>query len=301
MSTSARTSSPHRQGIDLARFIAAFGVVAAHALASPRDWAGHLALALFLILTGFLAVQSAQRAGGTYAFWPRAQRLLVPWLAWSAFFRVLDLVISDSPDRFIPLSNPWSLLYGSYIHLWFLPFVGLAMALVGPVTKWLTTADRLLLACLLLLGVSAPLFWAHESLAMPEPLPQWAFALPCYALGLFLGVAKPMGRANMVLLTGVLLTGMAIWLGGAAPWTLTLLVGVAGFELFWRLPLRGGWLPPLGRVAFGIYLAHPFFMLVIYKFIGPDVAPTLGAVLAFLLTWAAIAILRHIPLFARIT
>jgi fucose 4-O-acetylase-like acetyltransferase len=301
MSTSARKPSPHRQGIDLARFIAAFGVVVAHALVSPRDWVGHLALALFLILTAFLAVQSAQRAGGTYAFWPRARRLLVPWLAWSAFFRLLDLVISDRPDRFTPLTDPWSLLYGSYIHLWFLPFVGLAMALVGPAVKWVTTADRLLLACLLLLGVSAPLFWAHEALGLPEPLPQWAFALPCYALGLLLGVARPIGRANGVLLTGILLTGLAIWLGGAAPWTFTLLVGLAAFELFWRLPLRGVWLPPLGQVSFGIYLAHPFFMLVIYKFMGPDVAPLLGAVLAFVLSWAAIAVLRHIPLFARIT
>lgn len=291
----------HRQGIDLARFVAAFGVVVAHALASPRDWVGHLALAVFLVLTAFLAVQSAQRAGGTYAFLPRAKRLILPWLVWSAFFRLLDLMISDSPDRFKPLTDPWSLLYGSYIHLWFLPFVGLAMVLVGPAVKHVTSPERLLGASLLLTGISAPLFWAHEALGLPEPMPQWAFALPCYGLGLLLGIAHPMGKAFIPLTAGVAMTVLAVVLGQGAPWTITLLLGLAGFELFWRLPLRGAWLPHLGQVSFGIYLSHPFFMLVVYKLWGPDIEPLLGAVFAFLMSWAAVALLRNIPLFARVT
>ena len=59
-----KKSAAHRPSIDLARFVAAFGVVVAHAYVSPNDWVGHLSLGLFLILTAFLAVQSAQRAGG---------------------------------------------------------------------------------------------------------------------------------------------------------------------------------------------------------------------------------------------
>lgn len=291
----------HRQGIDLARFVAAFGVVVAHALASPRDWVGHLALAVFLILTAFLAMQSAQRAGGTYAFLPRARRLILPWLVWSAFFRLLDMAISDSPDRFQPLTDPWSLLYGSYIHLWFLPFVGLAMVLVGPVVKYVTTPERLMIGSVLLTGLSAPLFWAHEALSLPEPLPQWAFALPAYVLGLLLGVGHPMGKAWVPLLAGVAMTALAVILGQGAPWTITLLIGLAGFELFWRLPLRGAWLKHLGQVSFGIYLIHPFFMLVAYKLIGPRAESLLGAALAFLMSWGAVALLRRIPLFARVT
>lgn len=301
MSQTMSPKSPHRQGIDLARFIAAFGVVVAHALASPRDWVGHLALALFLILTAFLAVQSAQRAGGGYAFVPRARRLILPWLVWSAFFRLLDMAISDRPDRFMPLTDPWSLLYGSYIHLWFLPFVGLAMVLVAPVVRHVTTPERLIMASVLLLGISAPLFWAHEALGMPEPLPQWAFALPCYVLGLLLAVAGPMGKTWVPLVTGLLLTALSEVLGQGAPWAATILIALVGFEVFWRLPIRGRWLSALGQVSFGIYLVHPFFMLVVYKLMGPEVNRMLGAVLAFLMSWAAVAVLRRFPLFARVT
>lgn len=294
-------TAAHRQGIDLARFVAAFGVVVAHALASPQDWVGHLALAVFLILTAFLAVQSAQRAGGTYSFLPRARRLILPWLVWSAFFRVLDMAFSDSPDRFQPLTNPWSLLYGSYIHLWFLPFVGLAMVLVGPVVKNVTTPGRLMIASLLMAGMSAPLFWAHEALGLPAPVAQWTFALPCYVLGLLLGIGHPLGKAWVPLLAGLAMTVLAVILGQAAAWTVTLLIGLVGFELFWRLPVRGKWLPHLGQVSFGIYLIHPFFMLVAYKLLGPTAESMLGALFSFLMSWAAIAILRHNPLFARVT
>lgn len=291
----------HRQGIDLARFIAAFGVVVAHAEASAHDWVGHLSLALFLILTAFLAVQSAQRAGGSYAFLPRVQRLILPWLVWSAFFRLLDESLADRPFGNGILSEPWSLLYGSSIHLWFLPFVGLAMILVGPIVKSVTTPGRLLLASGMLIGFSAPLFWAHEAMGLPEPLPQWAFALPCYVLGLLLGVGHPMGRAWVPLGAGAVLTGLAVWMGQAEPWTFTIAAALVAFQLFWRLPLRGGWLKHLGQVAFGIYLAHPFFMLLVYKIAGPEVNRFLSAVLCFMLTWAAIALARRWRPFALVT
>ena len=54
-------------------------------------------------------------------------------------------------------------------------------------------------------------------------------------------------------------------------------------------------------ISFGIYLIHPFFMLVAYKLIGPRAESLLGAALAFLMSWAAVALLRRIPLFARVT
>lgn len=295
------TSTAHRHGIDLARFLAAFGVVYAHAEASPRDWSGHLSLALFAILTAFLAMRSAERSGGSYAWLPRAKRLILPWVVWSLFYWVVEYVIADGPDRFRPLVDPWSLLYGGYIHLWFLPFIGLAMVLVTPAVSYVTTPQRLTGVSVLMVGLSAPLFWAHEALHLPDPLAQWAFTLPCYVLGLLLAKAHGMGQARVTLFAGLALALMAVWMGQGAPWTFTVLGGLVAFELFWRLPVRGAFVQHLGVVAFGIYLIHPFLMLVIYKFEGPDVPMLSGAVQDFLLSWAVVAVLRRIPAFARIT
>lgn len=293
--------STHRLGIDLARFLAAFGVVVAHAEASPRDWSGHISLALFAILTAFLAMQSAERAGGKYAYLPRARRLILPWLVWSAFYWLVLAITADGPDRFRPLVDPWSLLYGGYIHLWFLPFVGLAMVLVSPAVTLVTSPARLSVAAALLVVLSAPLFWVHETLHLPEPLPQWAFTLPCYALGLLLSKAHDMGRPGITLAAGLALGALAVWMGQGAPWTYTVFAGLVVFELFWRMPLRGAWVQPLGQAAFGIYLVHPFIMLVIYKVLGTALPILAAAALNFLISWAVVATLRRIPVFARIT
>lgn len=303
--TEMTISKTHRQGIDLARFIAAFGVVVAHVEASPVDWVGHVALALFALLTAFLAVKSAEKAGGAYAYGPRAQRLLVPWLVWSVFYWTVEAAIADGPDKFRPLTDPWSLLYGGAIHLWFLPFIGLAMGLVGPAVSYVTTPARLIGAAVLLVGMSAPLFWAHEALNLPQPMPQWAFTLPCYALGLLVAKAQGMGRAGIARATGVTLAALAVWMGQAAPWTFTVLAGLLAFELFWRLPAQGRWAVHLGQVAFGIYLIHPFMMLVLYKFTpqltAPELPVLLPAGLDFLISWAIVVVLRRLPAFARVT
>ncbi len=303
--TGMTIASTHRQGIDLARFIAAFGVVLAHVEASPIDWVGHVSLALFALLTAFLAVKSAERTGGAYAYGPRARRLLLPWVVWSLFYWVVEAAITDGPDKFRPLVDPWSLLYGGAIHLWFLPFIGLAMGLVGPAVSHVTTPARLMGAAVLLVGVSAPLFWAHETLHLPEPLPQWAFTLPCYALGLLLAKAQGIGRPGIALATGVVLASLAVWMGQAAPWTFAVLAGLLGFELFWRLPPRGSWAVHLGQVAFGIYLIHPFMMLVLYKFTphlaGPEMPALLPAAVDFLLSWGIVVALRRLPAFVRLS
>lgn len=291
----------HRQGIDLARFIAAFGVVLAHAQASPRDWAGHLSLALFAILTAYLAMKSAERAGGRFAYLPRARRLMLPWVIWSLFYWAVEYAVADGPDRFLPLVDPWSLLYGGFIHLWFLPFIAVAMLLVAPVLSFVTTPQRLIGASALLVGLSAPLFWVHEAVVLPMPLPQWAFTLPCYVLGLLVARAHGMKRPDIAIAAGGALSLMAIWMGQGAPWTFTVIIGFAAFELFWRLPVSGKWALHLGQVAFGIYLVHPFVMLVIYKFEGANIPIMAGAIQNFILSWAVVAFLRRYAVFARIT
>jgi membrane-bound acyltransferase YfiQ involved in biofilm formation len=295
-----KAAVPHRHAIDLARFIASFGVVVAHVFAMENDWVGNLSLGLFLILAAFLAMQSMQRSG-RYPFVARAKKLVLPWLFWSAVFRVVLLKVSDDPGKWQVLSDPYSLLVGSSVHLWFLPFVMGAMTLVEPTGRLIRTPARLIVALAGLLMVSALLFWTREQASLPVPGPQWLYALPVYALGLLLGVAHPMARTFWVVAAAAGMSVVAYVLSGGALWAFTILAAVLVFEAFWRMPWRGAWLPFLGQVAFGIYLVHPFFLLVVYKIYGAEVDRLWAAVLTFAMSWGAVLLLRRLPVFVRLT
>ena len=290
----------HRQGIDLARFIAAFGVCVAHAFSAENDWDGHVSLALFTILTAFLSMQSMQRSG-QYAVMQRVRRLLLPWLVWSAFYKLVWWKVSDGQMGLLALSDPWSLLVGASEHLWFLPFVALAMFLVQPLGRLVTNPVRLATGLVVLLAVALPMYLGHQRPGLPVPFPQWLFAFPVYALGLMMALAHGMARPWWPVVAAAALSAEALWATGGLALAYTVLAAALAFEAFWRLPVQHPILPRLGQAAFGIYLLHPFFMLVTFKFLGPEVNRMLAAVLTFLMAWGATVALRRLPLFVKLT
>jgi hypothetical protein len=172
---------------------------------------------------------------------------------------------------------------------------------VEPVARHVTTPRRLGVALAGLVLISLPMFWAIRYLSLPVPLPQWLFAVPVYGLGLLMGVAHSMNRVSWPLVASVAMTAGALVFSAGAPWAYTILGAVLAFELFWRLPLQGDWLPKLGQVAFGIYLIHPFFMLVVYKFAGAEVDRFLATLVVFAMSWAATVLLRRMAFFRRVT
>lgn len=69
----ASATGSYRRSIDLLRFVACFGIVWDHARAPFAD-IGYLALAIFLLLTSFLAVGSFERSKGGAFLLSRAAR-----------------------------------------------------------------------------------------------------------------------------------------------------------------------------------------------------------------------------------
>ncbi len=298
MSSSVPT---YRQAIDLARFVAAFGIVATHAFARRGDWVGHLSLGLFMVLAAYLAVQSLQRASGSYPYVARAKRLLLPWLFWCLFFRIILFKITDGPDRYAVLSDPWSLLVGPMVHLWFLPFVIVAMSIVRPLSHWITTPQRLAVSFGALLILTLPAFGIVAHLELPVPLPQWLTWAPIYGLGVLTGIAHQLRRGHWPLVFAAIMSAEGWVLLDGETWTFMIFGAIAVFELFWRLKLDGDWARPLGQVTFGIYLIHPFFMLAVYKLAGNDVNRYFMTVVVFMMSWITIAGMRRWAFFRRVT
>ena len=297
--------SGYRRSVDLARFVACFGIVWDHARAPYAD-VGYTALALFLVLTSFLAVGSFERSDGSAFWFARARRIALPWLVWCAFYRVVYEVVSDEP--FALLSDPWTLLIGPFIHLWFLPFVMIFLVMIPTISRLIDRPERMYLAAVLLAIVSIPLGLMHAKVdptgwffgtdAFPQPLPQWFFSLPLFWFGAILAVGKRMGLVWPVIAAAALVSAVLYFRVPAFASVQMILTAVI-FELIWRVNIKGTWPTWLAGYAFGIYLLHPACMLVAYKLWGGDVNRAFAALFTFALAWAVTAALVRTPFLNR--
>jgi peptidoglycan/LPS O-acetylase OafA/YrhL len=293
----AHAETDRRPAIDLMRFLSAFGIVWAHMLA-PGAQFGYVALALFVILSAHLAVRSSRRRGPGY--WRgRVRRILGLWLVWSALYLALDALRLHDATRLVHAKDPASLLIGPAIHLWFLPFLCLATGLAAVMARLLDSPARLRLAAV----AAVPLLWlallVHDRGLVGEPFVQWAFAATPLAYGLLSAAAAPLGMPALPLaMVAAATLPMALLRGSfVAPF---LMSAALLFEAFWRARLAVPLWRLLGSLSLGIYLLHPFFMLVWYHFAGPGVPVALGACAVFLASALATAALRSTPLIALV-
>lgn len=291
----------YKRSVDAARFIACFGIVWDHARAPYAD-IGYTALALFLVLTSYLAVGSFERSDGTRFWLARARRIALPWLVWCVFYRVVFQVVSDEP--FHLLSDPWTLLIGPSIHLWFLPFVMIFLVTIPWVSRFIDRPARMYLAAALLVLVSIPLGLLHAKLApqawfinpagFPQPIPQWFFALPLFWFGAVLAVGKRMRLVWPVIAAAAVISAVLYERSPEFASVQMLLVAVI-FEIIWRINIKGTWPTWVASFAFGIYLLHPAAMLVAFKLFSDTVDRSFAAVFAFCLAWALTAALQRVP------
>ncbi|MGB4825665.1 MAG: acyltransferase [Paracoccaceae bacterium] len=290
----------YRRAIDLLRFFAAMGIVLDHTLA--WGFIGYPALGLFLILTSYFSVGSYLRSGGANFWSSRAMRIAMPWLFWCAFYRLVWEVVSDDP--FHLLTNPFTLLIGPSIHLWFLPFATIALVFIPMIARDVGTRQQLMVACAVLVPVSIALGLIHAKSGLqgwqiagspiPQPVPQWAFSLPIYIWGALAAVSHRIGAPWITLVTAALSSAIMLALDWDVASAQMLFCAVV-FEVFYRLPWKGDWMTKLAGYAFGIYLLHPFMLLVGYKLFGADMNKALGFAVAFLGAWTGTWVFKQLP------
>jgi Acyltransferase family len=251
---------------------------------APGMVEGYIALGLFVILTSFLSVRSLER-GGAARFWSgRLLRFLLPWLVWSLFYLALDAARGTGLAELVTVEDWRTLLYGSAIHLWFLPWVVIMSPLIVLAVAALTTRARIGVTAVALVPVGAGALWLHDMAGPAAPFGQWLFATVPMIFGILSAVRRLRGAfwAPFVFVGGA--CGIAV-LGWGSVAGAFLLATALLFEAFWRMDLTGVDVTPLARLAMGIYLVHPFWMLVWYRFVPAALPPpamaALGAVAVF--------------------
>lgn len=224
--------------IDLLRFAGAVAIVWFH-LGMPYSSLALSALPMFVMLSVGLASRKS--------FSDRMRRFMVPWLFWSMIYGIGKFVdVISGRGTLADEFRPWMLLAGPAIHLWFLPFMLLALLLLVRITSKRA------------LWVSAALaFIAINLWVLPWPVAQWLHVWPAaviaatggYGFGLAVFTAASFTPISQTALqTAVAAT--AVLLARAVP-----------------VPSRP-WMMFLNGLSLGIYLIHPLAASICLRLTG---------------------------------
>ena len=251
--TSLRTSPPADPGLqaavklrfpllDVVRVAAMLDVVSIHVVDRPLFWAA--GVPAFIVMSVALAVRRPDPLPLKTLVPRRADRVLVPWLWWSAVFGLSSLA-STLTNPAVALSDtfyPWMGLAGTRIHLWFLPFIfvaEVAAALAVRRLRWVPTSwlvGGAVAAAVVLLSATGWLYDqvapAYEGMTLGSPDAQerarfygfmthrcWLYGTVSVCLGVALGRVLSLSRRRGL---------RVLWAGSVAMLALAVVMQAAG-------------------------------------------------------------------------
>lgn len=306
-----RTNVRNLVGPDLLRAVAVTCIVWFHCqspLADLTNWRVPSLLLLSVSLS--LALGGKDRSFKENAA-HRARRLLIPWLAWSAFYGLLHVCVAVRHGQPPFGEFQWTMLFtGPEYHLWYLPFA-FAMWVVCDRIRYLVLArlsPQVAITAAALGGLAVLAACMHRVRpTMVFPFPQYVAAAPAVLLGLFLGLMIRNGtRGRRALGLGALLACVAAIGVLTKSWDQESLLPryfwafiVTSISLLIPWRYESAKAKEVATSAMGVYLLHPFLMLVLYAMkVQPSSVPF--GIAAVTLSWCCAFLLRKTPLRAVI-
>ncbi len=179
--------------IDRLRILAAIGVVWFHMQGAPHREIGYAGLPIFLLIFFSLITMRSHRDGTARFLKRRWNRLMVPWLFWSIVYGVCKFSKAMSATDMSSVRDMLhmeSVLAGTHIHLWYLPYAFASGLLIYAINGW-TSGVRNVVAALVAatLGVLALMGHATGVFGgnLMVPLPQWIYGLAAIFVGFAIG------------------------------------------------------------------------------------------------------------------
>lgn len=284
MNTESLLPTRRRHDVEAFRTIAAAMIVWYHAGAEGQEIA-YGGLIIFLIISTYLAAQAGTRSIQS-SLQAKFHRLIVPWLLWDIVYGAVTLSLGKPPG---PECSSWvgKLLTGTATHLWYMPFIFMALLLIdvlkNNVRAPVIGAAAAVAAATALFTVSA---WRDVSIGMGYPVAQYCHAASGALIGLFLGYKSRMPKylflALFALLVAAALHALP-WRGVGVTYLVGLLFGgILSFE--WLAGANFHGLEKLAPYTLGIFFIHVLVLWGVTKLHIPDK-------IEFLLTFALSAAL----------
>lgn len=253
-----------RQEIELLRIVSAFGVVWFHTSLIGKD-ISYSGLIVFLIISMYFS----SKANSTHnQLLNRSIRLLLIWIVWFVFYGLINLILKKP---FVDLSNGLfsGILAGTSIHLWYIPFILIMVTVFDFIKKYLNgvkLAYICLLLTLLMFGTAE--YWRNPSSSLGAPYGQYLHATCAVLIGVFIGNSHDLPKLFLTCSIVLILLTTALVALSFQSLGLPYLIGTAIAALVllpeWRINPKIN-VNSLSECTLGIYLSHPFWVLVLYK------------------------------------
>jgi len=256
--------------IDRLRILAAFGIVWFHTEGAPYRLIGYAGLPIFLLVFFSLIVRNARPDDTSRFLKRRWNRLILPWLFWSVAYglcKSAKAICMMDMDALRGVLSIESLLAGTHIHLWYLPYAFLLGFAIHEVNRWTSRLNHVAMvlaatATGIFLLAAGPLgLFAN---CVRRPLPQWTFGLATVPLGFAIGrcLVNRSHEAWKLLLSIVVMPALLAciilnWAGFASvavPYGLAMALVCIAYAWSARSDALVAVAAPL---TFGIYLIHP--------------------------------------------
>lgn len=276
------------QSIEILRIISAFGIVYFHSSGLDLPYAG---LVAFAVISGYFEIgPNYNRQRDTKKL---GRQFLIPWAIWFVFFSALNIAMGKPA---VPNDNGIvaAFLSGPSIHLWYLPFAFAFLAIVGTIKDRHRPITIFFVALLLtIFGLASIPTWRPLGPAIVPPYGQYLHIFTPLVAGLVLGLQQRLKWGWLA--TALILcvsASMIRWPGIGIPYTL----GIAAVWIAKTINFQSLNVEKFSSCMFGVYLCHPFFIMVNYHF-GFE-RGLHSALLAFVCSTAFIFILRLLPPFS---
>lgn len=299
----------HCNAIDFLRIFSAFAIVWYHLNAYGSDFF-YCGIICFLEIAAYFIYV---KLPSNNFILKRVDRLLLPWLFWSVIYGFLNVF---KGDHFWGKSRTVIdfVFTGTYIHLWYLPFLfvcSIALIPFIPVlkkhSKSISFQICFIISSALLLFIS---FQLRASFPIAEPWAEWVHAIPAIFIGIAISQINnaEFKSIKKLLLSSCLLLAVAtisIYIISNKQYSLGIpyLVGTVLTLTCFNIKIKSIlFVRRLSDLTMGVYLIHLLVLSFVHKFIGAIVYPGIIAVIGFILSISIIFMLKNIriPIFSKV-
>ena len=256
--------------VDELRIIGSIGIVWFHAML-PGAGIGHAGLLVFIIFAVVFAPSGVAWRDAGSVIGKRSRRILIPWILWCAIYaalRITSSIVSEEPPLgWIQINM---LLYGTWTHLWFLPYIFSvnSVMILWTAGESFIAVRRGAMACLAI-AILLPTCFMHSTQfsSLGAPFGEWVYAAPALGFGLLLWlVRRSRSYACIFFMAGLILFCLGVFrCSDGRIWQVGIGVTVAVFPFVLIKSTENTMVEYLGKLSMGVYLVHPIFLAMLFE------------------------------------